>query len=236
MSNIHNREAFLANLYDKLGTRPADPKAHPYVPVNDLATTHLADKSTDELLAICKERVKEIHTELIEISSDQLLETLSSLIEQSGGGNILLPTDPRFSKALLNDLEEKYPKQLHYWKEGNEYREENIKHAEEANIVIAHANFLLAESASIVVETSPGQGRALHFLPTHYISLIKKSSIVPRSTQAAAYYADKIEQGDHVGSAIHFISGPSNSGDIEMQLVVGLHGPLKMYYVVLEDL
>ena len=236
MTNIHNRDAFLSNLHSKLGTTRQDVSSHPYKPVNDLPQTHLADKDVDELLGICKEKVKDIHTELLDIPSSRLHDTLKVLIENSGGGNILLPTDDRFSKDFLEFMENEYGSSVSYWDEGEEYRDSNIKKAEEANVVIANADFMLAESGSIVVETTPGQGRSLHFLPTHYISLIKKSSIVARSTQAANYYAEKIAKGETVGSAVHFISGPSNSGDIEMQLVVGLPGPLKMYYVVLNDL
>lgn len=236
MTNIHNRDKFLANLHEKLGTTPLNVADHPYIPINDLPQTHLADKNVDELLGICKEKVKDIHTELLDIPSSELHNTLKKLIEQSGNGNILLPKDDRFSKELLDFLETEYSSDISYWDEGEEFRDSNIKKAEEANVVIANADFMLAESGSIVVETTPGQGRSLHFLPTHYISLIKKSSIVARSTQVANYFSEKIEKGESVGSAIHFISGPSNSGDIEMQLVVGLHGPLKMYYVVLNDL
>lgn len=236
MTTIHNREAFLAHLHKQLGTSPEDTEVHPFVPKNDLPHTQLADKTTEELIGICEEKLKDIHTNLVRTTSENLNEVLTGLIKDFEGGNILLPTDTRFDNGTQAFLEETYGEAVSVWEPGVENRESNIKKAEQANIAIAHAEFLLAESGSIVVETTAGQGRSLHFLPKHYISLVPKSKIVPRSTQAADFYANKITKGEETGSAIHFISGPSNSGDIEMQLVVGLHGPLKVIYVILDDL
>ncbi|EPC59905.1 hypothetical protein Lpp228_15309, partial [Lacticaseibacillus paracasei subsp. paracasei Lpp228] len=82
----------------------------------------------------------------------------------------------------------------------------------------------------------PGQGRGFHFLPTHYLAIIKKSNILPRSRQAMDHYDADIKAGKLQTSNINFITGPSNSGDIEMTLVVGVHGPLDMTYLVVEDM
>lgn len=238
--NIQNRAAFLNNLTAKLGIERQSVTAHPFSPINDLPETTLADKSPEELLEIAKRRVEKINTKLIETTKAQLEGTINQLIEEFGQGKILLPIDERFSTYGLDRFTQKRAAekdaQLMFWQKGSEQRETNIGNAQRANIAIAFAEFLLAESGSVVVETNAGQGRSLHFLPQHYISIIPMSKIVPRSTQAAAYYAKKQANGEKVGSAIHFISGPSNSGDIEMQLVVGLHGPLAVYYVVVKDM
>lgn len=233
---IQNREPFLQNLREKLGVEKQPVSAHPFEPVNHLLEEQLADKTPAELLTIVKERVETIHTNLVETTQENLLTTIQQIVAEFGGGNLLLPTDARFEAYGLADLAKSLEAvSVKQWQPGSEQREANIQTAAQANIAIAFAEFLLAESGTIVVESNAGQGRALHFLPKHYISIIPFSKLVPRSTQPAAFYTEKIEKGEKIGSAIHFISGPSNSGDIEMQLVVGLHGPLEVCYVVVMD-
>ena len=223
---IENRSKFLETLCEKRGG--VELPFEPYVPISDLPETHLAHLTTEELLDIAKEQASRVFANLIETSSFEMNEVIRQLIEKSGGGQVMIPSTDEFEKLGVNVISD----QLVKWKIGKENRDENINAAQNSNVVVAVPKFFLAESATIVVESEAGQGRSLHFLPTHYISVIPLSRMVPRSTQAAAWF----DEHKKPGSTLHFISGPSNSGDIEMQLVVGLHGPLEINYVIVKDL
>ena len=200
----------------------------PYTLISDLPQTHWADLSSNELLKLAKEQARRVSANLVETTSSEMNEIIYGLIEKSGGGQVMIPSTDELEKLGVNIISD----QLVKWKIGKEKREENINAAQNSNVVVAVPKFFLAESATIVVESEAGQGRSLHFLPTHYISVIPLSRMVPRSTQAATW----LDENKKPGSTLHFISGPSNSGDIEMQLVVGLHGPLEINYVIVKDL
>lgn len=223
---IENRTQFLDTLLKKRGG--VELPFEPYTPISDLPQTHLADLSTDELLELAKEQARRVSANLVETTSSEMNKIIQGLIEKSGGGQIIIPSTDELEKLGVNIISD----QLVKWKIGKEKREENINAAQNSNVVVAVPKFFLAESATIVVESEAGQGRSLHFLPTHYISVIPLSRMVPRSTQAATW----LDENKKSGSTLHFISGPSNSGDIEMQLVVGLHGPLEINYVIVKDL
>lgn len=223
---IENRTQFLDTLLKKRGG--VELPFEPYTLISDLPQTHWADLSSNELLKLAKEQARRVSANLVETTSSEMNEIIYGLIEKSGGGQVMIPSTDELEKLGVNIISD----QLVKWKIGKEKREENINAAQNSNVVVAVPKFFLAESATIVVESEAGQGRSLHFLPTHYISVIPLSRMVPRSIQAATW----LDENKKPGSTLHFISGPSNSGDIEMQLVVGLHGPLEINYVIVKDL
>ncbi|MBA4551829.1 lactate utilization protein C [Thermoactinomyces sp. FSL K6-2592] len=231
---IHNRDTFLKNIARKLGRKQkTDPVPRPEWKTEVHQET-LKDASREQLLEIFKKQCRNIHTTVIETTSEQLPETLKKLVSENGGGPVVISGDPRFQEYGLHELlHGTWPGQgisVYRWQEGK--KEENIRQAASAKFGVVFCDHALAESGTVVLQTRDDQGRALHYLPENYIAIIPKETIVPRMTQAVHAINQAIENGQTPPSSIHFISGPSNSADIEMNLVVGVHGPLKAFYII----
>jgi len=225
---ITGRDAFIANL-NKHGN--FDEFYELYQPVSILPKTRLAEKTLDQLLDVAKERAAQVYATVIETTKGELPNVIAEVIAEHGGGKVIIPSDDRFAEFGL----EPNGAPLAIWQPGREHREENLANAESANVAVAFADWFLAESCSAVVYSRPGQGRALHFLPQHYVSIVPASVIVPRTTGTAMALNSPQNPAFAEGRTVHFISGPSNSADIELELVVGLHGPLSATYVIVTD-
>lgn len=233
---IQNRDSFLNTIAQQLGRLPkrqVERTAWKYQPQKAV----LQNASQDELVQVLQNQCQNIHTACVMTTTEQLPETLHSVVEQFGKGSVIAWKDERFAKYGLTQLmQEEWPKQeiaFYEWNEGQ--AEENIKQAEQANIGITISEITLAESGTAVLFSDKNRGRSVSFLPNKSIILIPKSSIVPRMTQAAQKIHQKIANGEQVASCVNFITGPSNSADIEMVLIVGVHGPVKATYIIIED-
>jgi L-lactate dehydrogenase complex protein LldG len=237
IGTIHNRDAFLQNIAKSLKreqrtsgvTRPHW-KYQPQWKV-------FQGFSKDELLEVLKLQCTRIHTDLVETSVTHLAATLKQVIANYGDGPVVTWDDPRFTEYGLSSLlHEEWPNEMidvHIWNPA--VGKKNIEYAEKANVGITFSDMTLAESGTVVLFSGNGKGRTVSFLPQTYVAIVPKSTIVPRITQAASYIHEQIEKGEQVASCVNFITGPSNSADIEMNLVVGVHGPVKATYIVVTD-
>jgi L-lactate dehydrogenase complex protein LldG len=235
---IQNRDEFLNKIASQLGrprikTKVERPKWQ-FSPQEKV----LKDATQDELLEVLQEQCKKIHTTLIHTDLKKLSSALNDVVTQYGGGPILTWKDERFSEWGLDGLmKSEWPSQnIDVYEWDHTKGSENISKAEKANVGITISETTLAESGTVVIFSNENKGRTVSFLPANYIALIPKSSLVPRMTQATKKIREIYQNTGHVASCINFITGPSNSADIELNLVVGVHGPVKATYIVINDL
>ncbi|WP_042462381.1 LutC/YkgG family protein [Neobacillus dielmonensis] len=235
---IQNREVFLNKIASQLGrtriTAPIERPTWKFRPQDEV----LKGATQDELVEVLKEQCKKIHTTFYSTDKDQLSSLLDEVVSGYGGGPIVTWKDKRFADWGLDPLmKQEWPeKEMDVYEWDYTRGSENIAKAEQANVGITISEITLAESGTVVLFSDENKGRTVSFLPTTYIALIPKSSIVPRMTQAAQKMRQIHEETGHVASCINFITGPSNSADIELNLVVGVHGPVKATYIVINDL
>ena len=234
---IQNRNVFLDKIANRLGRDRKTIVKRPewaYHPQDEV----LKNATQDELVDVLKEQCKNIHTDFVITNTAKLSDSLKEVVNRYGGGPVITWKDERFDQYGLTKLmKEEWPQDgvdLHVWNYTK--KEENIEKANVANVGITISDITLAESGTAVLFSSKDKGRTVSFLPATSVIIVPKSSIVPRMTQAARIIREKVKSGEQIASCINFITGPSNSADIEMILVVGVHGPIKATYIVVEDL
>lgn len=236
IGTIQNKERFLDRLSAKLN-RPRPEKLQ--LPEWSCAPQlrALAEKTADELVDVLTRQCEAIHTEAVRTTRNKLSGTIEQFLLGQGHQRIVVANEPAFAAygltGLLQDTLPEKGVDVHIW--DPEAGQKNIDIAEKADAGITFSDMTLAESGTVVLFGNKHKARSVSLLPASYIAIIPKSSIVPRLTQAAAEIRRRAERGERLASNIHFISGPSNSADIEMNLVIGVHGPVKVTYMIVMD-
>lgn len=88
----------------------------------------------------------------------------------------------------------------------------------------------IAETGTLVVVSSPPTPTATTLLPDTHVAVLSAREIVPGMEEA---FARVRALGPVVPRAIHLISGPSRTGDIEQTIVLGAHGPYRVHILLL---
>lgn len=228
---IHNKDTFLNNIAGKLGRERRRSTVLPeweHRPQWDV----FREASRDELLEIFQKNSEEKKVDVAVTDQASVAETIRNVIREYGGGPVVTTKDDRFAEFGLESMFEN--KEVHRWDPA--VGKENIEKAEAANVGVFFSDISLAESGTVVQFNDKNIARSVSLLPTAYIAIVPESRIVPRMTQAMPEIHEQSETGGELATCINFISGPSNSADIEMNIVVGVHGPVKAAYLIVQDM
>ncbi|MDQ0254267.1 L-lactate dehydrogenase complex protein LldG [Evansella vedderi] len=234
---VQNKDKFLNKIAKRLGRerRNSGVKLPEWAKLPQYEV--FKDFSQDELMEQFINHCKNIHTSVKVTKKESLKETFHEAISDLGGKSIVYWNDDRFRYYGLTDAlyeaRAHHNIDVHCW--NPQLGEENVKVAEKANIGITFADISLAESGTVVLFSNADKGRSVSLLPRTYLAIIPKSTLVPRMTQATEKIHKMASDLGRMPSCINFISGPSNSADIELRLVVGVHGPVQAIYIVIED-
>ncbi|WLR54528.1 lactate utilization protein C [Mesobacillus subterraneus] len=232
--SIQNREAFLDKLASRLGrerrTAGVERPQWSVTPQDEV----FHGMSQDELVDVLEKHCKVIHTTFKRTDRDGLTKVLNETLEDYEGKLIITSKDPRYQEYGVTEFFEEQKEQLdvHVWDSAQGKKNQQI--AERADVGIVFSDITLAESGTVTSFNTKDNGRSISLLPRTFIAIIPKSTLVPRMTQAARHIHQAQANGEDVPSYVSFITGPSNSADIEMNLIVGVHGPVKATYIVVD--
>lgn len=230
---IKNREAFLGALAAKLG-RPVRTEPIPSAkPVNDYALTRFADRSPDELLKMFFEISGSVNLADCRLTTAAgAARAVKDIAAELGDGEVLLSAEKAL-KDLGVTTEAIGP---NAWEWGSVEGRKNAERASTSRTGVVWAENALAESGTMVLFSSVENGRSVSLLPQNTIFVVKKSAILPRLGMLSKKLHDRFAAGTPMPSCINLVGGPSSTADIELVKVVGVHGPLKAGYLVIEDL
>ena len=102
------------------------------------------------------------------------------------------------------------------------------------SVGITGCDFLISRFGSVMVSSGLGYGRQIFIFPETHIVIAKASQVVPEIKDALI--GMKKKYSNNLPSQITVITGPSRTADIEKTLVMGAHGPKKLYVFMIDDI
>ncbi|MFZ4584477.1 MAG: LutC/YkgG family protein [Acidimicrobiia bacterium] len=97
---------------------------------------------------------------------------------------------------------------------------------ERAALGVTSCVVAVADTGTMVVVAAPGRPRALSLIPPHHVVIVPVDSVVDSLETACTRLPDPMP------SNLHWVSGPSRTGDLEMISTIGIHGPLRVTAVL----
>ena len=101
------------------------------------------------------------------------------------------------------------------------------------DIGISSVDCAIAETGTLMLCSRPGQERLASLLPPMHVAIVERRQIVPDLLDGFQLLHKQFGTSN-LPSNVTFITGPSKTGDIELQLTTGVHGPGKWRVIIIQ--
>jgi L-lactate utilization protein LutC len=98
-----------------------------------------------------------------------------------------------------------------------------------ADAGISGVDYLIAETGTAVLKAGSAEPRSLSLLPPIHIAIAERGQILPDLFDLFGKASR-----ERPPSCLTLITGPSKTGDIELRLVTGVHGPGEVHVILVE--
>jgi L-lactate dehydrogenase complex protein LldG len=218
-----NRERFLGRLGRRLRDAPALPEGEPYRPREAPPRRELVERFTKEAEAVgaavyVVSSLQEARREILKVLTGR---GVSRVIREASPELLRMRLDTGLIATEINvtvaelDAKGQGAKRLR-------------TAAFEAGAGITTADFGIASTGTLALLAAPGRGRAVSLLPPIHVALLSASRLVYE-------LATIFERLGEPPSALTLVTGPSRTGDIELVLTVGVHGPKELHVFILDE-
>ncbi len=102
-----------------------------------------------------------------------------------------------------------------------------------AEVGITNVHRLIAETGTVVLASKPNEPRSVSLLPPIHICLADHAQLLPDLFDLFDLFAPTVSPLKSLPpSCLTLITGPSKTGDIELKLVTGVHGPGEIHVIL----
>jgi L-lactate dehydrogenase complex protein LldG len=223
-----DRESFLRSVAARLGrTRQQAPPTRDAIGV---PAFHCESSLGPDLVERFALELSAVGGECIALAaSDSVDDVLHGVLERFAAKRIVTWARSELTRFELGRL---WARGARAFLEPGLSKEEELRSALlEADVGITSVDYALAETGTLVLSAASGRPRGVSLLPSVHVALVEERQIVPRLGDALAGLFSLGEKGE-LPSAVHFITGPSRTSDIENDLTIGVHGPAAVVALV----
>ena len=103
----------------------------------------------------------------------------------------------------------------------------------DCDIGITGAQWAVAETGTLVLESERERHRLSSLVPPVHIALVEAERVRPTLGEVLAALGERGQDG--LSRTVTFITGPSRTSDIELNLAIGVHGPGELYVILINN-